>query len=58
MAANELDLDGDRFGHVQNLKYAGKIQRRPIRPAFAAQPSSKQPKVKVLQVNNRPIPGH
>jgi hypothetical protein len=36
----------------------GKIQRRPIRPAFAAQPSSKQPKVKVLKVNNRPIPGH
>ena len=35
---NELDLDGDRFGHVQNLKYLG--NRAPAnRPAFAAQPS-------------------
>src|ERR1700681_1117492 len=35
---NELDLDGDRFGHVQNLKYLGN-RALAIRPAFAAQPS-------------------
>src|SRR3981189_1581915 len=49
---NELDLDGDRFGHVQNLKYLG--NREPAnRPAFAAQPSLDQPKVKVLRVKTR-----
>src|SRR6266481_2631565 len=44
---NELDLDGDRFGHIQDLKYLGNWEPAK-RPAFAAQPNFKQPKVKVL----------
>jgi len=35
---NELDLDGDRFGHVQDLKYQENWEPA-NRPAFAAQPS-------------------
>src|SRR5260221_12798701 len=43
---NELDLDGDRFGHVLKPLMSG-MGRRPIRGAFAAQPSLHRPKVKV-----------
>src|SRR5258708_39687619 len=53
---NELDLDGDRFGHVQNLKLMD-IRSRPNRPAFAAQPSLDPPKVKVLRANTVPSRG-
>jgi hypothetical protein len=44
---NELDLDGDRLGHGENLnvkKWAPANQRG----AFAAQPSLDRPKVKVF----------
>src|SRR5229473_8007500 len=52
---NELDLDGDRFGHVQDLKYLGNWEPA-NRPAFAAQPSFKTPKVKVWPVQTRSNP--
>src|SRR5674476_44500 len=52
---NELDLDGDRFGHVQDLKYQGNWKPA-NRPAFAGQPSFKPPKVKVLPAKTGPIP--
>src|SRR6476661_4004208 len=40
---NELDLDGDRFGHVQNL-WIGEFRRWPNRPAFARNLASDRPK--------------
>src|SRR5664280_458432 len=51
---NELDLDGDRFGHVQDLKYQGESGAGQS-ARICAQPSFKQPKVKVLPVKTRPI---
>jgi hypothetical protein len=40
---NELDLDGDRFGHVQTSKYR-ESGRRPMGPAFAGNLASDRPK--------------
>src|ERR1700737_335313 len=53
---NELNLDGDRFGHVQNLKCID-VRSRPNRPAFAGQPSLDRPKVKVLEAKTGPDSG-
>src|SRR6267378_5127147 len=52
---NELDLDGDRLGHVQNL-WCLESGAGPSGGAFAAQPSLDQPKVKVLRVKTCAIP--
>src|SRR3974390_2977919 len=40
---NELDLDGDRFGHVQDLKYQGNLEPA-NRPAFGRNLASNSPK--------------
>src|SRR6185437_2510529 len=51
---NELDLDGDRFGHVQTSKYR-ESGRRPLAARICRQPSLRSPKVKVLRAKMQPF---
>src|SRR6267378_6973925 len=52
---NELDLDGDRFGHVQDLKYLGNWEPA-NRPAFARNLASNRPKSRFGRSKHARIP--
>src|ERR1700748_980753 len=51
---NELDLDGDRFGHVQTSKY-WESGRLPPEARICRQRSLRSPKVKVLPAKTKLI---